>query len=111
MQSNFSYKLTPLALQDIDDTLAYISDKLVNAKAAADLLDALEHTLEQICAYPYAFPDCSLFLITDPSIRHAPVNNYLIVYEIDEEEQQINVLRFHFARTDMANTPLKKSNQ
>lgn len=43
MQSNFSYKLTPLALQDIDDTLAYISDKLVNAKAAADLLDALEH--------------------------------------------------------------------
>lgn len=51
MQSNFSYKLTPLALQDIDDTLAYISDKLANAKAAADLLDALEHTLEQICAY------------------------------------------------------------
>ena len=43
MQSNFSYKLTPLALQDIDDTLAYISDKLVNAKAVADLLDALEH--------------------------------------------------------------------
>ena len=32
MQNNYSYKLTPLALQDIDETLAYITEKLLNGK-------------------------------------------------------------------------------
>ncbi len=109
MAGNFRYFLTPLALQDIDETLAYISQNLANPQAAKALLDKLEHTLEQACIYPFAYPDCSLFLISDPFIRHAPVGNYLAVYEIDEKKGQINVLRFRYAKTDLKNTPLKRN--
>lgn len=108
MQNNYSYKLTPLALQDIDETLAYITEKLLNGKAAINLLDELEHTLNSICSYPHAFPDCAVFMITDTMIRHAPVNNYLLIYEIDEEEKQVNILRFLYAKADIANMPTGK---
>ena len=108
MPSDFRYFLTPLALQDIDETLAYISDELCNPQAAAALLDSLERTMKEVCAYPYAFPDCSLFFIQDAHIRHAPVGNYLVVYEIYEEKQKINVLRFRYAKTDLKNTPFQE---
>lgn len=108
MQNNFRYFLTPLALQDIDETLGYISGELHNPQAAAALLDSLEQTMERICTYPYAYPDCSLFFIQDAHIRHAPVGNYLVVYEIDEEKQKINVLRFRYAKTDLKNTPFQE---
>ncbi len=106
MTDEYDYKLTPLALQDIDETLAYISGRLSNGKAAKDLLDEIEHTLAAICAYPYAFADCSAFLIADSLIRHAAVGHYLLIYGIDEEKKQIDVLRFRYAGTDVPNTPL-----
>ena len=109
MPSDFRYFLTPLALQDIDETLAYISDELCNPQAAATLLDSLEQTMKEVCAYPYAFPDCSLFFIQDARIRHVPVGNYLAVYEIDEERRQIDLLRFRYAKTDLKNTPFKST--
>ena len=109
MPSDFRYFLTPLALQDIDETLAYISDELCNPQAAATLLDSLERTMKEVCAYPYAFPDCSLFFIQDARIRHVPVGNHLAVYEIDEERRQIDLLRFRYAKTDLKNTPFKST--
>lgn len=109
MPSDFRYFLTPLALQDIDETLAYISDELCNPQAAEALLDSLEQTMKEVCAYPYAFPDCSLFFIQDAHIRHVPVRNYLAVYEIDEERRQIDLLRFRYAKTDLKNTPFKST--
>ena len=36
MTDEYDYKLTPLALQDIDETLAYTSGRLSNGKAAKD---------------------------------------------------------------------------
>ena len=109
MPSDFRYFLTPLASQDIDETLAYISDELCNPQAAAALLDSLERTMKEVCAYPYAFPDCSLFFIQDARIRHVPVGNHLAVYEIDEEKRQIDLLRFRYAKTDLKNTPFKST--
>ena len=37
MPDKYVYRFTPLAVSDMDEALAYITDKLVNAKAAGDL--------------------------------------------------------------------------
>ena len=108
MQNKYSFSFTPLALQDLDDALSYISEQLSNPQAATELLDELEHTLASVCEFPYAFSDCSVYLISDQNIRHAMVKNYVLVFEINESEGSIIVLRFRYARTDMAHTAMKK---
>ena len=107
MQNKYSFSFTPLAFHDLDDALVYISEQLSNPQAATELLDEVEHTLASVCEFPYAFSDCSVYLISDQNIRHAIVKNYVLVFEINEDEGKIIVLRFRYARTDMAHTTMK----
>lgn len=111
MQSKYSFSITPLALKDLDEALAYISEQLSNPQAAMGLLDDVEHTLSGVCDFPYAFSDCSVYLIDDKNIRHAMVKNYVLVFEIKEEERAIVVLRFRYARTDFTHTTMKEDEE
>lgn len=105
--NKYKYYVTPLAEQDIDSALNYISTELCNAKAALDLLDEIEHTIENIVAFPLSMPDCKIFLITDENIRHTYVNNYCLIYEVKEESKQINILRFLYCKIDFTKLEVK----
>lgn len=107
MPKKYNYKLTPFAEEDIDSVLKYISEQLSNGKAADDLLTKIETVIERICEFPYSFADCSCFLIKDENIRRAVIDNYVLVYEIIEEEEQINVLRFRYAKMNPAKMSVK----
>ncbi len=102
MANKYGYKLTPLAEQDIDSALAYIAETLCNGKAALDLLNKIEHAIGTICEFPYSAADCRRFLVTDEQIRHVPVENYIMIYEIEEREKSVNILRFCYTRMDPA---------
>ncbi len=106
MASEYSYKLTPLAEQDIDSTLAYISQTLCNKKAALDLIDKIEHAISAVCEFPYSAADCKIFLITDENIRHVPIDNYVLIYEIANDEKCVRILRFRYAKTDLSKLTL-----
>ena len=41
MADKYSYRITPLAEEDIDGVLAYIANNLCNTKAAKDLLNKI----------------------------------------------------------------------
>ena len=107
MSDKYNYKLTPLAEEDIDSALTYISEQLFNGKAANDLLTKIENTIGRICEFPYSFADCSYFLIKDDNMRHAVVDNYVLVYEIIKEEKQINILRFRYAKMNLTKMNVK----
>ena len=102
MTSKYSFRLTPLAEQDIDGVLAYISETLCNGKAAIDLLNEIERTIGTICEFPYSAADCRIFLVTDEHIRHVLIDNYVLIYEINEAEKSIDILRFRYTRMDPA---------
>ncbi len=101
MESKYSFSFSPLAEKELDAVIAYISETLCNGKAAVDLLDKLNYALGMICTFPYSSADCKIFLITDEKVRHVLVDNYVLVYEIMEEEKHINVLRFCYTRMDL----------
>ena len=107
MSNKYNYQITPIAEQDIDSALAYISENLSNPKAAADLFLEIERAINEICTVPYGFPDCEIYLISDENIRHVPIDNYILVYEISGEENKINILRFRYAKMKLANLPVK----
>ena len=101
MPNKYNYKITLLAKQDILSVVEYITEQLSNAKAASDLLSKTEQTIKTICEFPYSFADCSYFLISDEHIRHAVIDNYILVYEIVESVKEIRVLRFRYAKMDL----------
>ncbi len=107
MPNKHKFFLTPLAISDIDETLAYISEKLANPIAANNLLTNIEQTIDKICDFPFAYADCSFFMIQDKNIRHVQVANYLLIYEIVEEKSSINILRFRYSAMDLSKIDLK----
>lgn len=101
MSNKYNYKFTAIAEQDIDSVFSYISENLGNKKAANDLFVEIQATIEKICLFPYSFSDATYYFINDKNIRRAVIGNYVLIYEIIEEQNQINVLRFRYAK--MAN--------
>ena len=103
----YRYKLTPLALADIDDALGYIGETLSNPSAADKLYRSLMKEIESILDGPFGFPDCSYYLIDDENIRHSVIGNYILIYEIDENGRLIKFLRFLYGGRDIANMSIK----
>lgn len=106
MADKYSYRITPLAEEDIDGVLAYIANNLCNTKAAKDLLNKIDSAIDNICNFPYSFADCSCYLIADDKIRHIPVDNYVLIYEITEYDKEIRILRFRYAKMNLRNIEL-----
>lgn len=108
MASKYNYQLTPLAEQDVDSALAYITETLCNGQAAGKLLEDIESAIATICEFPYSSADCKLFLVQNENIRHILVDNYVLVYEVKEAERQINLLRFRYTRMDLTKLGIDK---
>lgn len=98
----YRYKFTPLAVSDIDETLDYISEKLMNPGAASNLYHAIQREISSICSGPYSFPDCPYYLIDDNNIRHSVIGNYILIYEESQAEEEIKILRFLYGGRDIA---------
>ena len=98
MVNKYNYQFTDLALADLENVLSYISNTLMNKKAARDLLALLDNTIERICDFPYSYPYCSYYFIEDSVIRHATIKNYVLVYRVNEETSTIEILRFKYSK-------------
>lgn len=101
MPNKYTFAFTPLAEQDIDSVLEYISENLNNVKAANDMLDKIEKAIDNACVLPYGFPDCKIYFIVDDTIRHVTIDNYVMIYGIDDENKRINILRFRYAKMNL----------
>ena len=107
MTNKYKFFLTPLAVSDIDETLAYISGNLANPVAASALLKQIDETIDRIRLFPFANSDCSCFMIQDQNIRHVQIGNYVMIYEVDKEKSSINILRFRYSAMDLTSVELK----
>ena len=100
------YKIVylPLAEADILDAVDYIARKLDSPKAAQDLLDELDDTVERISKYPYAH---ELYRTTRPmrdEIRKVPVKGYVLYYAVLGDTVEIR--RLLHGRRDRQNMGL-----
>ena len=103
----YDFQFTPLSVSDIEEAMRYISDNLCNKPAAERLYHELEKTIDKICLFPYAYADCSCYLIPDKTIRHIRVGNYILIYEVIDENRMIHILRFRYAKMDFTNMDMK----
>jgi plasmid stabilization system protein ParE len=90
----------PLAVHDLNDVYLYIADTLKAPKAAGDLLDAIEASVNRMAAHPFS---CRVFQHDPPlpeEFRLLPVKNYAVFYVVQEET--IEIRRIVSAYRDLA---------
>ena len=97
----YEYEITDVAYEEIDNAINYIINKLFNQKAASNLLEELEKSLNNICEFPMSYPDCSYYYVKDKNIRHAIIKNYVLVFKINDKK--ITILRFKHSKQNIIN--------
>ncbi len=83
---------------DFDETLDYISNKLYSPLSAQNLLNKTEKIISNINDNPFLYPKCRNESPAQKGYHYAIVNNYLLFYSVDENTEQINILRFLYGR-------------
>lgn len=98
------YKLIylPAARQDMVDIVRYISRELGNPIAANRLAETLIEAGERIASFPYANPAYRPIRPLKQEYRKLLVQNYLMLYWVDEEAQRVTVARVVYAKRNYA---------
>ena len=79
----------PLAQGDLVNAIDYLAFTLEAPQAAAALLDELDHVVEQISRFPYAF---ELYRTDRPlrdEIRKAPIKGFVLYHAVFSDRVEI----------------------
>ena len=101
MALNFTVELTAKAKQDLRCLHDYIVDQYQNPKDASKLLERLTSAAKSLAV----FPKMHRVRKKDSNgreIRFFPVDDYVIIYFVDERKQLVSIMHFCHGRRDFA---------
>jgi plasmid stabilization system protein ParE len=87
---------TKIVYEDIDSSYKYIAEKLDAPRAAENLIEEIIEKLNYIKKTPYSRPLVQDNYLASLGIRSIKVKNYVIYFNVDENEKRINVIRFFY---------------
>ncbi len=96
----YELEYLPVAQQDMIEIVRYISQNLKNPAAAEQLATDFIEAGNNIAAFPYASPSHIPIRPLKHEYRKRSVQNYLMLYWIDEKEQRITVARVIYAKRE-----------
>ena len=100
MTSDWNYKYADKAVEDLDQIVYYISEKLSNKKAASDFLNELDSTISILTTFPKSGTLVKNNYLHDANVRFTLINSYTLYYYPDYENQSIIILRLVYGRRD-----------
>lgn len=98
------YKLEylPVAQRDMVEIVRYISGELQNLAAADRLAMELVNAAESILTFPYALPAYQPIRPLKREYRKILVQNFLMLYWVDEAKKLVTIARVVYAKRDVA---------
>lgn len=97
---NYHIHITFTAEKDMIHAADYIEFVLKNPQAADRLLDEAEIQINTLSQFPMKHPPVDDKILSSWGIRFVTVGNYLAFYTVSEEEHQVNIVRFLYAKSD-----------
>lgn len=88
--------ITKLAHEDLDNIVSYIAVQLNNHIAAANLLDEVEKCYDYLKSNPLMYERCHDIRLEKEGYRRATINNYVLVYKVDETLKTVIIYRFFY---------------
>ena len=96
--------ISPSASADLFNALKYIAYELENPQAAAKLADGVEKCYADLEDLPAAHELCRDPVLRKIGYRRYPVGNYLVIFRIIEDSQEVRVVHFFHATQDYLST-------
>lgn len=96
----YKIKETELALQDLDNIISYIALTLANHVSATSFADEVEKCYSNLEKMPLMYGFCDDPLLRALGYHKAIIKNYVMVYNVDENEGTVNIMRFFHGRQD-----------
>lgn len=100
MAFNLKIKYSLIALKDLDRIINYISESLSNQKAAKELFNKFVTSINDLTL----FPESSQVLENEyvyKEIRKKTVDNYLVLYKIDYDNNLIHIIRIIYSKMNI----------
>lgn len=93
MANNYTIKMTPKAAEDLDNIYQYISEKLFVTSAATNTLEKIEKGIMRLKRFPFSCNHVADEYLRNKGYRKLIINNYVIFYLIEEEKNQVIIMR------------------
>ena len=98
MEDKYSFVISQHAQTDLENIYEYISEVLLNRKAADDLMEAFLESFKKICVFPFSCEAINNEYVRDHSLRKLLVKNYIAFYRI--KDKQIQIIRVLFGMSN-----------
>lgn len=98
MKNKYRVKIVPKAEEDLDEIFYYIALELNNKSAAEKMINLFSNKILRLQEFPFS---CSLVeddLLKDKGYRKLIIDNYIVFYIVNEEDQQVIVMRVLYGR-------------
>lgn len=100
---SYKIKFTAPANQDILNAIQYIAFSLNNHTAAVSLNILVQAKINTLPDFPEKYPLVNDISLAHQQIHYIPVDNYLVFYRINKAKEEIQILRFLYAKSNWLN--------
>ena len=94
--TEYKIKLTQEFLEEFDDICEYISSKLKNQEASNLLRQKVVSKVLLLRKSPKMFAKIRKISKTKKQYRRMVINNYVILYTIDDEEKNVYIMHIYY---------------
>ena len=99
----YTVKLTPHAIAEISETIAYISRVLLVPDTARAWADHLQSEISGLDTLPERYPQVEREPWHRLGIRKMPVKNFIVYYYVDQENKTVWITATVYAKRDQLN--------
>lgn len=97
---NYSVKLMSRAQRDLDKIYDYIAHTLVEPGTALKLAERIENAIFSLETMPYRCPERRRGAYAYRGYRQLLVENYTVIYRIQESEKQVIVVTVRYSSSE-----------
>lgn len=98
MEDDYYFVISRRARNDLESIFSYISDVLLNQKAADNLIECFYTSFKNLCSFPKSCEQIDNEYVKDSSLRKLLVKNYIAFYRI--KGKQIQIVRVLYGMSD-----------
>ena len=99
--NKYKVSLYPKAYRDLEDIYAYISNEILEPVVAKRQIDRIWEALGTLSIFPYSHQDRLVGRYANKGYKQFIVDNYLVIYRVDEEKKEVFVVTIQYARRDI----------
>ena len=96
MALSYSITYTPRAVRELSEIREYITENFYAPDIANKQVERIVKTIKTLAIFPKRYKIRS----QQSGMRLCPVDNYAVLYSIDDENKTVNISRIIYARRD-----------